>query len=143
MITVLMGAPAAGKTTWIQLNANGTEYIYDTHPVRYNKDLDVGAFMQQARLKAIKAAESGQDLICDGTHTITNHRLIWLNLAKRLNTPSRLVIFDTTLDKLLQGQRTRQFPAPDRVVIDHYKRLQVAKKLVQSEAWDFIQTISR
>ena len=42
MITVLMGAPGAGKSTWLKLNANGSEHIYDTHAVRMNKEIDVG-----------------------------------------------------------------------------------------------------
>ena len=143
MITVLMGAPAAGKSTWLQLNADGTEHIFDTHAIRINRDLDRGVFMYQQRLKAIKAAEAGQKLICDGTHTITSHRQVWLNLAQRLDRPCRLVIFDTPLHLLLAGQRKRQFPAPDRVVIDHYQRMQYAKVLVQKEPWDFIETIKR
>jgi predicted kinase len=143
MITVLMGAPGAGKSTWLKLNANGSEHIYNTHAVRMNKDLDVGLFMQQERLKAVRAAEAGLDLICDGTHTITTHRLIWLNLAKRLQVPSRLVIFDTSLNLLILAQRQRQHPAGDRVVIDHHRRIQMAKQIVKSENWDFIETINR
>jgi predicted kinase len=143
MITVLMGAPGAGKSTWLKLNANGSEHIYNTHAVRMNKDLDVGLFMQQERLKAVRAAEAGLDLICDGTHTITTHRLVWLNLAKRLQVPSRLVIFDTSLNLLILAQRLRQHPAADRVVIDHHKRIQLAKQIVKSEDWDFIETINR
>jgi predicted kinase len=143
MITVLMGAPGAGKSTWLKLNANGSEHIYNTHAVRMNKQIDVGLFMQQQRLKAVKAAESGLDLICDGTHTISTHRLVWLNLAKRLNVKSRLVIFDTSLSLVLAAQRQRQFPAPNKVVIDHYRRVQLAKQIVKSEAWDFIETITR
>lgn len=143
MITVLMGAPGAGKTTWLKLNASGTDHIYDTHAVRVNRELDRGLFMHQQRLKAVKAAESGCDLICDGTHTITTHRQVWLNLAKRLGVPSRLVIFDTPLNLLLKAQRERQYPAPDKVVIDHYQRMQSAKILVRKESWDFIETIKR
>jgi predicted kinase len=143
MITVLMGAPAAGKTTWLKLNATGLEHIYDTHAVRVNRNMDVGIFMHQQRLRAIKAAEKGLDLICDGTHTITSHRQVWLQLAERLERPTRLVIFDTPLNLLLAAQRTREFPAPDRVVIDHFQRMQSAKVLVTKEPWDFIETIKR
>jgi predicted kinase len=143
MITVLMGAPGAGKTTWLKLHAEGTEHIYDTHAVRINRDIDRATFMNQARLKAIKAAENGQNLICDGTHTIATHRLVWLNLAKRLNQPCRLVIFDTPLNQLLIAQRKREYPAPDNVVIDHFRRMQNAKIMAQREPWDFIETIKR
>jgi predicted kinase len=42
MITVLMGAPGAGKSTWVAANKTGLEYIYNTEAVRVNRDLDVG-----------------------------------------------------------------------------------------------------
>ena len=83
MITVLMGAPASGKTTWMKQNKTGDEHIYSTELVRVDKDLDVDLFMAIIRSKAIKAVMNGKDVIADGTHTIKTHRMFWLALAKR------------------------------------------------------------
>jgi predicted kinase len=74
MIVVLMGAPGAGKSTWVKNNKHGDEHIFNTEAVRINRELDVAGFMQHQRIKAIKAVESGKDLIADGTHTIGTHR---------------------------------------------------------------------
>jgi predicted kinase len=144
MITVLMGAPAAGKSTWIASNANGTEYIYNTEAVRVLRDeIDAGAYMAAARRRAIKAAEAGWDVICDGTHTIATHRAVWLRLAQRLDVPTRLIVFDTPLPIMLEHQKWRQHPAPDHVVRAHHRRMQHAKLQIQHEGWGSIEVIKR
>jgi len=143
MITVLMGAPGAGKSTWLNANKTGFEHIASTEAIRVHRDIDRGAFMTNMRLKAIKAAENGQDLIIDGTNTIPTHRHIWLNLAKRLEIQTSLIAFDTALSLLLLAQTKRQFPAPMKVVLDHHVRMQTALRFIKSEPWDDIQIIKR
>jgi predicted kinase len=143
MITVLMGAPAAGKSTWITKNSTGLEYIYNTEAVRINRDLDIAAFMDLARRKAIKAAESGLDVIADGTHTISTHRKVWLNLGDRLDVKKRLILFDTPLAILLRGNSIREYPAPRNVVVDHYRRFNKSRNIVKNEGWDSIEIIKR
>jgi predicted kinase len=143
MITVLMGAPGAGKSTWVMNNKTGNEHIFNTEAVRINRELDVAGFMQHQRIKAIKAVESGKDLIADGTHTIGTHRKVWLSLADRLLLPTRLIVFDTALATLLGVQKMREFPAPHKVVVDHHRRLQLAKHAIVREGWDSIEFIKR
>ena len=143
MITVLMGAPGAGKSTWVRNNKHGDEHIFNTEAVRINRELDVAGFMQHQRIKAIKAVESGKDLIADGTHTIGTHRKVWLSLADRLGLPTRLIVFDTALATLLGVQKMREFPAPHKVVVDHHRRLQMAKHTIVREGWDSIEIITR
>jgi predicted kinase len=143
MITVLMGAPGAGKSTWVHKNKNPLDYIYNTEAVRTNPGIDVAAFMRYERIKAIEAAKLGLDIICDGTHTFTGHRIVWLTVARTLNLNTKLVIFDTPLLCLLQAQKERVYPAPHKVVIDHYRRFEIAKHLVSNEAWDEIELVVR
>lgn len=143
MIVVLMGAPGAGKSTWVIKNKSGFEHIYNTEAVRVNRDLDIAAFMGLQRLKAIKAAESGKYIIADGTHTIATHRRFWLNLADRLGLETKLIVFDTQLQTCLEVQKTREFPAPRKVVVDHHQRMQMAKLHVKREGWGSIEVITR
>lgn len=143
MITVLMGAPGAGKSTWVLNNKTGEEHIFNTEAVRINRELDVAGYMAYQRVKAIKAVESGKDLIADGTHTIGTHRKVWLSLAARLGLETRLIVFDTPLVTLLGVQVTREYPAPNRVVIDHHRRMQMAKHTILREEWGYIETIKR
>ena len=143
MITVLMGAPGAGKSTWVANNKTGDEHIFNTELVRINRDLNVAGYMQFQRMKAIMAVESGKDLIADGTHTIGTHRKVWLNLAARLGLETRLIVFDTALTTLLGVQDMREFPAPKQVVVDHHRRLQLAKHTIVRERWGSIEIITR
>jgi len=137
MITVLMGAPGAGKSTWIKNNATD-EHVFNTEGVRVNRDIDVASYMQIQRIRAIKAVESGKSLIADGTHTIQSHRQVWLNLAKRLELPKRIIVFPVDLQTLLNVQLTRQHPAPRNVVVNHFTRLKSAQSLITKEGWDEI-----
>jgi predicted kinase len=143
MITVLMGAPGAGKSTWVEANKHHGVHIYNTEAVRTNKGIDIAEFMRYERIKAIKAAELGVELICDGTHTIPGHRAIWLTVAKQLNIETKLIAFDTPLFTLLQVQKQRLHPAPHKVVVDHYRRFQLQKHVINREPWGSIKIITR
>lgn len=138
-----MGAPGAGKSTWLHKNKTEGAHVYNTEAVRINPGIDVTAYMRYERVKAIQAAQLGQDVICDGTHTLTGHRLVWLTVAQTLGLKTKLVVFDTPLLCLLQAQRERVYPAPHKVVVDHYRRFEVAKHLVSSEPWSEIEVLVR
>lgn len=138
-----MGAPGAGKSTWLNRNKTGFEHVYNTEAVRVNRELDVAAYMQIQRIKAVKAAESGKDVVADGTHTIATHRRFWLNLADRLGLDTRLVVFETPLQTCLDVQKTREYPAPRKVIVDHHQRMQMAKLHIRREGWDVIDHVIR
>ena len=142
MITVLMGAPGAGKSTWVRMHRDG-EYIFNTEGVRVNRDMDVATYMHNQRLLAITAVENGSHLIADGTHTIKSHRLVWLNLARRLGLSTRLIAFHTQLPILLAVQKTREYPAPDKVVRSHAYKMVFAMRDIQHEGWGQIEIIKR
>lgn len=138
-----MGAPGAGKTTWLNNNKTGFEHIASTEAIRVNRDIDRAAYMTNMRMKAVKAAESGKDLIIDGTNTITTHRQIWLNLAKRLDIETKLIAFETAYPLLVHAQTIRQFPAPIKIVKEHYIRMNHALKVIHNEGWDSVEVIHR
>ena len=143
MITVLMGAPASGKTTWMKQNKSGHEHIYSADLVRVDKDLDVDLFMAMIRSKAIKAVMNGHDVIADGTHTIKAHRMFWLALAKRYQVETKLIVFDTPLQLLLKGNSIRQYPCANDVLLKHHKSMPMAKRHALREPWNEIQRLVR
>ena len=143
MITVLMGAPAAGKTTWVKKNMAGNEHIYSTDLVRFDRDLDVDYYMASIRASAIKALQLGKDVIADGTHTIAHQRTFWLRLANKFNCHTKLIVFDTPLSILLQGNNARVHPCPNHVLLKHHRKMQMAKRMIMREAWDEIETVVR
>ena len=138
-----MGAPGSGKSTWTRNNKTGFEHVYNIDAIRAIKDMDVNAYTRHMRTKAIMAVEQGYDLIADATHVMKMHRLIWLGLADRLGIDTRLVVFDTRRELLLQAQQEREFPVKNSVVIDQHRKLQVSKNEVKREGWGTIEVITR
>jgi predicted kinase len=143
MITVLMGSPAAGKTTWMMKNKEGDEHIYSTEAMRINREIEVDRFMYHIRTNAALAASKGQSVMADGTHTIDIHRRFWLNIAKKYDHGTRLVVFDTALNVALGFNSMRLHPAPSKVVKDHWRRCQMAMRRIDGEGWDSIEIIRR
>ena len=143
MITVLMGAPGAGKSTWVRNNKTGFEHVYCIDAIRANKDMDVNAYTRHMRVKAIMAVEQGYDLIADATHIMKTHRLLWLALAERLSLETKLIVFDTPRDMCLLVQQNREFPVKNSVVIDQHRKFQLSKNEVKREGWDSIDIITR
>lgn len=141
-ITVLMGAPGAGKSTWVQQHKT-SEHIYVTEGVRIDRNMDVSEYMYNQRRRAIWSVEAGLCLIADGTHTIHTHRAVWLNLAKRLGLSTRLIAFVTPLPVLLAVQEARIHPAKNSVVRTHHHRMTRALQLIHKEGWDHIEIIKR
>jgi len=142
MITVLMGAPAAGKTTWLKANQRD-EHIYSTEAIRIYRDIDRDSYMRSIRRKAYIAVKDGKSVIADGTHTIKQHRDYWLKVADEFNVKTKLVLFDTPLKTLLIGNAKRIYPAPTKVVIDHHVRFMKHKELVTLELWNEIEIVKR
>jgi predicted kinase len=138
-----MGAPGAGKSTWTRNNKTGFEHVYNIDAIRAIKDMDVNAYTRHMRTKAIMAVEQGYDLIADATHVMKMHRLVWLRLADRLGIDTRLVVFDTRRELLLQAQQEREFPVKNSVVIDQHRKFQLSKNEVKREGWGTIEVITR
>jgi predicted kinase len=143
MITVLMGAPAAGKSTWLKANAVGDEHIYSTEAIRIYRDIDRDLYMRNIRRQAYIAVKDGKSVIADGTHTMGQHRNYWLKVAKEFEVKTKLVLFDTPLNVLLIGNAKRLHPAPVKVIRDHHTRFVRSRDIVRLEAWDQIEIIKR
>ena len=143
MITVLMGAPGAGKSTWLEKNKTGKEHIYNTQPVRTNSEIDVNRFMAHIRLKAAQALEQGLDVVADGTHTRSDHRSYWLRLAVKHEIDTKLVIFETPLILLMEANARRQYPASYKAITEHHLRRVRSMELVKREGWTTIEIVKR
>jgi predicted kinase len=143
MITVLMGAPGAGKTTWIARNASGEEHIASTEPLRADRSIDGAMFMNQLRRRAEIAARDGLDVIADGTHIDRRHRAFWLQLAREVETETRLIVFKTSLLLLHKAQDYRTAPVPKSIVSKYHQDLNKSLRTVHLEPWGSIETIVR
>ena len=141
-VTVLVGAPGAGKSTWLKSNQTD-EYVADTHAVRAVKGLDVDAYMNHFRQAALTELRRGRSIIIDATNTYRHHRRPWLAAARAAGAQARAVAFDTPLPALLAAQRTRAHPVPQRIVIKHHQLMRLALIDLPTEGWDAYEVIVR
>ena len=141
-VTVLIGAPGAGKSTWLAANKTD-EWVADTHPVRIYAELDVDAYMASMRQKTVQMIGAGRPVIVDATNTYRHHRLLWLAAARKAQATSRAILFDTPLPALLAAQRRRQHPAPDKIVMKHHRMMRSALIAVPKEGWDQVDVVVR
>ncbi len=143
MITVLMGAPGAGKTTWVRNNATD-ELVLSSEAVRiYKEEIDIAGYMNNMRAKGLRSVRDGQSVIVDATNTITAHRIWWKQIAKRYDAATRLIAFNTALPLLLAAQKTREYPAEDHIVKSHFNRFNRALLFVKYEGWGEVKIINR
>lgn len=142
LLTVLMGPPGAGKTTY-RATIGGDPYVADTHAVRMVDELDVSAYMDAFRRRAVAELRAGRDVVVDATNCYPQHRRYWLTVAARLGARTRLVVFATALPLMLAAQRRRAHPAPDRVVRRHHAMMVAALPRLHVEGWDEVEVIRR
>jgi predicted kinase len=141
-VTVLIGAPGAGKSTWLKSNQTD-EYVADTHAVRAVKGLDVDVYMNHFRQAALTELRRGRSIIIDATNTYRHHRRPWLAAARAAGAQARAVALDTPLHALLAAQRTRAHPVPQRIVIKHHQLMRLALIDLPTEGWDAYEVIVR
>jgi predicted kinase len=142
VVTLMMGCPGAGKTTWIAANAS-REHVASTEPLRVDRRINASAYMDVVRRSAITAAYAGRGVIVDSTGLDPRHRAWWRGLAEDVGARTRLVICEASLADVLAAQRGRAAPVADEVVRAYYARLARAIPDALAEPWGEIVRVRR
>jgi predicted kinase len=147
-LTVLMGPPGAGKTTWTETNLAPGQVLCSTEPIRRNRAMHqrqgaIVAYLANLRAKAETALAEGRDAVVDGCNTRRGDRSTWLALARRYRASTRLVVFATSLEAMLAAQRTRTHPVADDKVRSYYEEFRRAEVAIRREGWGQIEYVRR
>lgn len=142
MITLMMGAPASGKTTYIQQNRQLNDLVTSSDLVRLDREIEVADAMRAFRLKGVNWAKQGNSFWVDATNTFANHRLFWLNIAKQYEMPIRLIAIHTPYAICHNRNKQREHPADMKVVKAHCRRMPSALSLITNEGYESIEVIN-
>jgi predicted kinase len=142
-LTVLIGAPGAGKTTWAKANATPDQRV-SLDDLRYQLTGDQGNqeendLVAHLRLQIVAARlRRGLATVIDATNTKKPHRAELVNLARRYAQPVTAVVLTTSLDDCLAAQTRRAGPidppVPDDVVVRMWQEIQDSIPELETEA---------
>jgi predicted kinase len=144
-LTVLMGTPGAGKTTWSTRNQHPAQLLCSTDRIRLDQltDRATVAYIESLRVRARRALTRGHDVLVDACNTRRSERTRWRDLANQCHAGTHLVVLHADLATVLEVQRTRDQPvAPDRMRLYH-RQLQQSLTTIAGEGWDRITHVQR
>ncbi|MDN5347115.1 MAG: hypothetical protein PWP65_679 [Clostridia bacterium] len=142
-LTVLIGPPAAGKSTWRQ-NFKGEVISTDAirrekFGVQYDPRIEP-AVWRLAYVKLRQALAEGKDVCFDATNTTRARRQPLIRLAKEYGATVRAVVFLHDLELLLRRNAARPpgKRVPDEVILTKYEEFQMP---TYEEGFDSIEVI--
>lgn len=143
-LTVLMGVPGSGKTTWVGANAHG-RVVCGTDRLRTDRFTGpaTAAFMESLRVRARRALASGLDVVVDGCNVRRNERSRWQGLARQHGAATELVVVHASLEDVLAVQRSRSQPVPEDRVRAYHRDFTRALSMIRSEGWARIVHVQR
>jgi predicted kinase len=141
VITLMMGAPASGKTTYIQQHRDLNDLVTSSDLVRFDREIEVAEAMHAFRLKGVNWAKEGKSFWVDATNTYNFHRAFWLRIAKTYQMPIRLVAIHTPYWLCQKRNNLREFPAEMKVVRSHAHRMPQALMDIKSEPYTSIEVV--
>lgn len=138
-LTVLMGCPGSGKTTWARERTGGA-LVCSTDLLRTEARLRAqGAtvtFLRRLEAKAERALDRGQDVTVDACNVHAHERARWLRLARQSGAETRLVVCHAPTRALLDVQRARGSEGvPEAKMVAYAQAFARALGSVKGEGW--------
>lgn len=135
-LTITVGAPGAGKSTWAHAHAAatgaavigrdairehlfGTDYLCQT-PIRAREE----RVTSLQRALVAEQLSQGRDVIVDDTNALPGIRASWERFATAQHALFRTRRFNVPLEVALERNARRQRRVPDDVVRDYHRALQ-------------------
>lgn len=143
-LTVLMGVPGSGKTTWVAANGGG-QVVCGTDRLRTDRFAGAAtvAFIESLRTRARRALSAGQDVVVDGCNTRRNERTRWRELAHRHAAAAQLVVVHASLEQVLAVQQSRAQPVPAERVRGYHRDFTRSLASIGGEGWARIVHVRR
>jgi predicted kinase len=138
-LTILMGAPGSGKSTW----ASGRKSeVVSTEGAR----VDPGAgreVMSTAYRRIKELLANGEDVVFDSCAASPAARKAALGIARRHGAEVDVRVFDTPVKACLEAQRTREHPVPDETVRRYHADIRRQIPALASEGFEHVKITRR
>jgi HK97 family phage prohead protease len=141
-LIVLIGAPGAGKTTWLRDQLPAAQRV-DLEILRREPSTDPAETVKAALAETHQRLNAGELVGFDSTAISPTMRDRLHATAADAGVPIHGVILNPPLEDLLNAQTDREHPVPDDRVRELHSRLQEQLEAIHSENWTTVQTITR
>lgn len=138
-LTVLMGAPGAGKSTYYARSRNE---VVSTDAARADPESS-SETMRGAYRRIHELLEAGQDVVFDTTGATSNIRKAALGIAKRHGAEAELHVFDTPVEACVAAQRGRAHPVPEAKVRRYHADIQRQMPSLNNEGFASVRITRR
>jgi predicted kinase len=135
-LTVTMGVPGSGKTTWCEAQPG---WLAGTDPARVNGQpwRDLHASLLQSTRRQL---EAGVNVVTDGCNVHTQLRRSWLEVGRDVGAWCVLAILECDDDEALRrnaGRPVGQRVPPNKMT-SYLRRFPAARMQAGGEGWDAI-----
>lgn len=138
-LTLVMGIPAAGKTTHARHLAETTgAELLSTDLLRRDRSLDRGAFLRGVDIAGADILAQGRSVIVDSCASRWRERSGWLGIARGYCAGATLVIMHCPLSIAIQRNSLRAFPVPENMIKLYHRRMIIELPKIIHEGWDSI-----
>ena len=134
VLTLTMGIPGAGKTTWARAQA-GVRHLA-TDPLRTNRSIYRVAYIAQLRRAAYAYLRAGDSVVIEACSVKAQDRAAWLRLAARAGASTRLAVVSVDLPTAL-ARNARRGPTgvPPHIVAQYAAVMARNLTRLESEGW--------
>ena len=143
ILTVLMGVPGSGKSTWLKhlvlrtvvINPDTIREELTGDPNNQDRNSEVFA-AAHARTQAVLMR--GDDIVFDATNVKESARASLLKIAHDAGSFTALVVFDVPLDVAKKRNANRERVVPEHVLDRMQAQFEESLSQIGHEAWDSI-----
>jgi predicted kinase len=140
-LTILMGAPGSGKSTWATSRAGRGEVV-STEGARVDPSAG-GEVMSGAYRRIKELLDNDEHVIFDTCAASPGARKAALRIAREHGAEVDVTVFDTPVEDCLEAQRTREHPVPDETVRRYHADIHRQIPELASEGFRRIKIIRR
>ena len=137
-LTLVMGAPGAGKSTWAHRQRDA-QVVTNDRAARQAP----GSILGETYREVDRLLAAGQDVVCDATGANRAFRRGLAGIARRHGAQAVAAVVDTPLEECLRAQRGRERPVPASAVREIHGQVLRAIPHLKAEGFEEVRVIRR